>query len=49
MAAANASGAKAILISSDARRGGYFYGFCGDERACDGFRVAAAQKVSYGA
>ncbi|MHB8751198.1 MAG: hypothetical protein ACYDBJ_18660 [Aggregatilineales bacterium] len=27
MAAANTSGAKAILISSDARDGGYFYGF----------------------
>ncbi|MHB8625138.1 MAG: hypothetical protein ACYDBJ_11735 [Aggregatilineales bacterium] len=27
MAAANTSGAKAILISSDARHGGYFYGF----------------------
>ncbi|MHB8628146.1 MAG: hypothetical protein ACYDBJ_09805 [Aggregatilineales bacterium] len=43
MAASNTSGAKAILISSDASDGGYFYGLCGDERLRNGIRVAAAQ------
>ncbi|MHB8626644.1 MAG: hypothetical protein ACYDBJ_05395 [Aggregatilineales bacterium] len=41
MAASNTSGAKAILISSDARHGDYFYGLGGDERPRDGFRAAA--------
>ncbi|MHB8753233.1 MAG: hypothetical protein ACYDBJ_29115, partial [Aggregatilineales bacterium] len=40
-AVSNPSGAKAVVICSDAGCGGNFYGWGGDERVGDGFRTSA--------